>query len=168
MRRLLEKLRQTKILGVFIFVLFLVITGYSGYIYSPKTDFEDRKLKDVSSKVRVLGKKRIIWSGDVRSGGCTVVDKRGVKHTINQAAAICALDAASKTGKFTYVLKDFGGSLGLFLDAIAEDSSASNSSSFWLYDVNGKTATEGVSSYVIKNGDSLFFHFENSQTYVDR
>lgn len=82
--------------------------------------------------------------------------------------AICALDEASKAGGFTYEVKDFGGSLGLFLESIAEDKPASDFSTYWLYDVNGTSASVGAASYKTVAGDSLFFHFENPGANINQ
>lgn len=123
---------------------------------------------NVSTHVRIVGTDRTIWFGDVTTEGCTITDNTNVEHTFTQPVAICALDAAAKTGNFTYVAKDFGGSLGLFLHAIAEDTSASDFSTYWLYDVNGQGASVGISSYVLNNGDSLLFHFENPAADVNK
>ena len=111
--------------------------------------------------VRIVGQNRTIWYGDITTDGCTVTDTDNKTHTYTQPLAVCALDAASKTGGFTYAVKDFGGSLGLFLQTVAENTGASDFSSYWSYDLNGKSASQGISSQLVSNGDSLYFHFEN-------
>lgn len=118
----------------------------------------------VSNHVRIVGSNRTIWFGDVSNNGCMVTDKAGVSHAISEPMAICALDEASKIGGFSYEVKDFGGSLGLFLESIAEDKPAADFSTYWLYDVNGASASVGAASYKTVAGDSLFFHFENPNT----
>jgi hypothetical protein len=115
----------------------------------------------VQNHVRIVGTTRTVWFGDVTNNGCTVTDTDGKEHSLSEPMAICALDAASKTGGFTYTVKDFGGSLGLFLESIAEDKPAADFSTYWLYDINGTGASVGAASYKTNNGDSLYFHFEN-------
>ncbi len=121
----------------------------------------------VSAHVRIVGTTRTIWFGDVTTDGCTITDTAQVQHVFTQPVAICALDAASKLGNFSYQAKDFGGSLGLFLQGVAEDAGAADFSTFWLYDVNGTAASVGVASYVVNGGDSLYFHFENPNADVN-
>lgn len=122
----------------------------------------------VTSHVRIVGTDRTIWYGDVTTEGCTITSDDGAEHVLTQPYGICALDAASKKGNFTYVAKDFGGSLGLFVQGIAEDSGAADFSTYWLYDVNGQAASVGIASYVVNNGDSLYFHFENPNADVTK
>ncbi len=115
----------------------------------------------VTAHIRIVGTTRTIWFGDVSFDGCSVTDDANVVHVYTQHLAICALDAASKAGGFSYKAHDFGGSLGLFIQGIAEDQGAADFSTYWLYDVNGTGATAGISSQVVANNDSLFFHFNN-------
>lgn len=121
----------------------------------------------ISTRVRIVGSNRTIWVGDVEVDNCTVTDKEGKQHSFIQPVAICALDIASKAGGFTYTIKDFGGSLGLFLEGIAEDMSASDFSTYWLYDVNGQAVGVGFSTYLVKNGDLIYFYFENPDADVN-
>ncbi len=113
----------------------------------------------VTTHVRIVGSTRTVWYGDVTTAGCTVTDTSNVQHTYTTPLAVCALDAAAKTGGFSYAVKDFGGSLGLFLQAIASDTGASDFSTYWSYDVNGAPASTGISSLTVNNGDILYFHF---------
>ncbi|HSW88420.1 MAG TPA: prenyltransferase/squalene oxidase repeat-containing protein [Candidatus Saccharimonadales bacterium] len=121
----------------------------------------------VTTHIRIVGATRTIWYGDVTTDGCTVTDTDSVSHTYTQSVAVCAVDAASKTDGFSYVLKDFGGSLGLFMQKIAEDTGASDFSTYWSYDINGTAASQGISNQVVNNGDSLYFHFEDPNAEVN-
>lgn len=113
----------------------------------------------VTAHVRIVGSSRTIWYGDVTTDGCTVTDTANAIHTYTTPMAVCALDAAAKTGGFAYTVQDFGGSLGLFLKSIATDAGASDFSTYWSYDVNGTAASSGISSYTVNPGDILYFHF---------
>ncbi len=146
-------------------VLFISLITFvaGGFVYYAPVAFA----ASVSSHVRIVGTERTIWSGDVTTDGCTVTDNEGVEHTFTQPVALCALDAASQMGDFTYSTKDFG-ELGLLLQEIAEDAGASDFSTYWLYDVNGQAASVGAGSYVVNNGDSLYFHFENPNADVNK
>jgi hypothetical protein len=115
----------------------------------------------INTHVRIVGSNRTIWFGDVTTDGCTITDTDNKTHTYAQPVAVCALDAASKTGNFSYAVKDFGGSLGLFLQTVSENTGASDFSTYWSYDINGSGAQQGISSQVVANGDSLYFHFED-------
>src|SRR4051812_23688714 len=75
----------------------------------------------VTAHVRLVGSNRTIWFGDVTYSGCTITDDANVNHVYTTPLAVCAIDAASNAGGFTYKVHDFGGSLGLFLQAVAED-----------------------------------------------
>lgn len=149
--------------GVLTLLVLITLTAITLFYYTPAAF-----AASVSSHVRIVGSSKTIWFGDITTDGCTVTDKDGKQHTFSQPVAICALHTASQAGGFTYVAKDFGGSLGLFIETIAEDTSASDFSTYWLYDVNGIAAEVGVSSLVLNNGDSLFFHFVSPNADVNQ
>lgn len=122
----------------------------------------------VESHIRIVGSEKTVWFGDITTDGCTITDKDSGVHNFTQPVAVCALDAASKTGSFTYSVKDFGGSLGLFLEAIGTDSGAADFSTYWSYDLNGQSAQQGISSQIVNSGDSLYFHFEDPNISKDQ
>lgn len=142
-------MKKTTIFSAIFTVLTILLSGPSVFAQA------------VQNHVRIVGTNRTIWFGDVTNNGCTVTDTAGFSHAISEPMAICALDEASKIGGFSYQVKDFDGSLGLFLESIAEDKPASDFSTYWLYDVNGTGASVGAASYETQAGDTLFFHFEN-------
>ncbi|HSW96859.1 MAG TPA: DUF4430 domain-containing protein [Candidatus Saccharimonadales bacterium] len=151
---------QKRVLTLIAFVTFAASTlGY----YTPTV-----LAASVTTHVRIVGATRTIWYGEVTTDGCTVTDTDTVSHTYTQPVAVCALAASAKTGGFSYALKDFGGSLGLFMQKIAEDTGASDFSTYWSYDVNGTAATQGISNQVVNNGDSLYFHFEDPSNNVNQ
>lgn len=138
----------------FVLAVLLTVSTFSTY-YTPTVHAEG------TVSVRIVGTQRTIWLGDVQNAGCSVTDKDGVIHSFAQPVALCALDAAAQAGNFSYSVKNFGGSLGLYLDAIDEDSGAADFSTYWIFDINGTPASVGISAQVTNPGDKLFIHFEN-------
>lgn len=116
--------------------------------------------------VQVVGSSKILFSDTITLGGCSVKDESNVIHTYTTALAICALDAASKQGGFTYQVKDFGGNLGLFVDAINTDTTPSDFSKFWSYNYNGQQAQNGVSNQIVNSGDVLSFQYTDPSVTV--
>ncbi|MGI8420224.1 MAG: prenyltransferase/squalene oxidase repeat-containing protein [Candidatus Levyibacteriota bacterium] len=149
----MNKLIQKRALTLLVTITFVASTLF---YYTPVVS-----AAGVPTHVRVVGSSRTIWYGDVTTDGCTITDTDNKQHVYTQPFAVCALDAAAKTGGFTYALKDFGDPLGLFLQTIAGDTGASDFSTSWSYDLNGKAASEGISSQVVSNGDTLYFHFDD-------
>ncbi|MEK7570771.1 MAG: prenyltransferase/squalene oxidase repeat-containing protein [Patescibacteria group bacterium] len=144
---------QKRVLTLFSFVIIATSTlvNYTPTVFAAP----------IATHVRVVGSEKTLWFGDVTTEGCTVSDTDGQSHHFTQPYAICALDAAAKTGGFAYTVKNFGGSLGLFLQSIGSDTGASDFSTFWSYDLNGASASQGISSQLLANGDSVYFHFED-------
>ncbi len=140
--------------GALLAVVLVILSACTLIQYTPKAN-----AAGVFVHVRIVGATKTIWFGDVTTDGCSVTDTTNVVHTYAQPLAICALDAASKTGNFSYDVKDFGGSLGLFLQRVGTDTGASDFSTFWSYDLNGTSASQGISSQVVANNDSLYFFF---------
>ena len=140
--------------GTFVLLSLLVVGGSSFVYYTPKA-----LAAGTTVHVKIVGSAKTVWFGDVTTDGCSVTDTTNVVHTYAQSFAVCALDAASKAGGFTYDLKDFGGSLGLFIQRIGTDTGASDFSTYWSYDLNGTAAAQGISSQLVANGDTVYFFF---------
>jgi len=118
--------------------------------------------------VQIVGSSKILFSGDITPGGCTVTDESNVVHTYPSALAICALDAAAKQGGFTYKVIDYGGNLGLFIDAIGSDTTPSDFSKYWSYNYNGQQAQNGVSNQAVQAGDVLSFQYSDPGINIDQ
>lgn len=116
----------------------------------------------VNAHVRIVGTNRTIWFGNVNFDGCNITDDASASHVYAAQLAVCALNAAAQAGGFSYTVHDYGGSLGLFLTGVAEDTGAADFSTYWTYDVNGTSASNGISSQTVANNDVLYFHFVNA------
>lgn len=98
--------------------------------------------------LRIEEKGGTIFNGKLNlENNCFVVDDQGKPHEIQGLKAICALQAASKSGEFSLTLEDM--SLGLFLKKV------SGKDGDWIYWVNKTFAPVGFDSYDLKSGDSL-------------
>lgn len=70
------------------------------------------------------------------------------------------MQKAKKKG-LTYETKKFGG-MGTYIKTINGLSEDMRAQLFWIFSVNGKKGTVGISSYRIKAGDTISWSFENS------
>ncbi len=93
----------------------------------------------------------------VADDGCMVTDSAGIEHTITQAVALCALEAAAQNGDFEYTVDD--SNYGLYLSAIKN--SEATATEYWLFDINYQAATAGVTEVVVTNGDHVLFKYGN-------
>ncbi len=67
---------------------------------------------------------------------------------------------ASERYHFSYNTKPFSG-LGVFVDELAGIKSDSKSGMYWLYQVNGVMAAQGVSSMMLHDGDTITWKYVN-------
>lgn len=70
-----------------------------------------------------------------------------------------AMQKLASTTAFTFKAT-YNSGLGYFIDEI--NGVPNTSRTFWIYYVNGKEATVGISMYIMKPGDSINWRYENS------
>ncbi len=107
----------------------------------------------VQTTVRIETADDTIYSGDVyiSDAGCKVRDTDGIKHTVDGAAAVCALKEAATLGGFDYDLQD--SSYGLYLTGV--DGQSATSADYWSFFVNYTSAAVGLADYELENGDTI-------------
>lgn len=84
----------------------------------------------------------------------------GLEFTYTDQKQISVYDFMTQLqneGKITFKDKEYAG-LGKFITEI--NGVVGNGSKNWIYYVNGEKAELGISSYKIKNGDVIFWHYE--------
>lgn len=82
--------------------------------------------------------------------------KNAESKLVTVKEGITAWEAFKKgIGEQNVEYKDYGGDLGIFIIGINSVKPSGNK--FWLFKVNGQSASVGVSSYKIQNGDKLEF-----------
>lgn len=85
--------------------------------------------------------------------GCSLKDTDGVKHTLTDFVAVCALDAFSEQENVSLDVQN--SSYGLYLSGIGSDLEDSTQSWYWMYRVNNISPSVGLDSYVLADGDEL-------------
>lgn len=71
------------------------------------------------------------------------------------------MEQASQQAGFNFITSQHG-SLGAFVEQIGSVASGKKSGKYWIYYVNGKLATSGVSQYVVNAGDVIEWKFEKN------
>jgi len=64
--------------------------------------------------------------------------------------------------KITVTMKDFSG-MGYFVEEINGTKNDNQLGKYWIYYINGQAAKIGISSYILKNNDSITWKYENSK-----
>jgi hypothetical protein len=93
----------------------------------------------------------------VASGGATRA--YGVDVVGETSAAALLLSAADQHG-FPVESRDFGGDLGLFIEAIDGIESNAETGRYWFLYVNGQAAPAGASATIIHPGDTVTWQYE--------
>ena len=116
-----------------------------GCIRSPKRNVS---VSQPIINVRIEGKNKTIWYGEVTVCNSTIVDTANVSHYFDNPTALGALDAASKLGNFSYKVVDMG--WGLMVTSIGEE--VYNPVTWdpsWLYRVDYYSPMVGAADFIL-------------------
>jgi len=70
------------------------------------------------------------------------------------------MNKLTSEGLITFKTRNFGGSLGYFVQDI--NGIENTNDHFWIYSINGKKATIGISNYTLKSKDTISWNYEAS------
>ncbi len=92
-----------------------------------------------------------------------VLDGKTFAHQLPNGSSVATLlTLAQNKGDLTYVGKEYSG-LGMLITAInGKTNNMDKSNLYWIYSVNGKKATRGVSQYVLSFGDMVSWSYEQN------
>lgn len=76
-------------------------------------------------------------------------------------AVITAMERAQSLGLAALETKDFGGELGVFVEAINGIRNDAASSKYWTLYINGERSNVGASLEIVQPGDTVTWKFEN-------
>ncbi len=83
-------------------------------------------------------------------------------HIAKDSTALDLMMAASSSRSLTFTGKEYSG-LGTLITSInGKSSDQDHNDLYWIYSVNGKKATVGVSQYVLHEGDIVLWSYEPS------
>ena len=89
-----------------------------------------------------------------------IVAEKEYTITVTQDKTVLdAMRALSAAGTFTFTGREYPG-LGFFVDSI--DGKKNAGGKYWVYYVNGVSATSGVSSQLVRTGDRIEWKYEKS------
>jgi hypothetical protein len=122
----------------------------------------------IAVNVRIEGQEDTIWSGSVRVNDSTIFDDQGGQHYMPQPTALGALNEASITGEFSYVVQDTA--YGLYLYSVAGEDPAGLAG--WMYRVDYYSPMVGAADFILgqttppaaPHGEVLFAYSEYGQT----
>lgn len=76
-------------------------------------------------------------------------------------AVFTLMETMRATDRLSFHARDFGGSLGKFIDEI--NGVKNTSDHFWIYYINNKKASVGVSNYVLQPDDVITWKYETHE-----
>jgi cobaltochelatase CobN len=112
----------------------------------------------ITAKIRIEGKNKTIWNGEVAFSNSTIVDTNGTSHYIPYPSALGALDEASKKGNFSYEVVYYPTYDALYVRSIADESD------WWHYWVNYTMPMVGADKYELKESDYVLWGYSESWT----
>ena len=80
----------------------------------------------------------------------------------NETQVVETLPSQHRKPRFQFAGKDFGAGLGFFVQEINGVKENPGQGMYWIYYVNGKKASAGVSSVFLKQGDIVQWKYEKS------
>lgn len=100
---------------------------------------------EVSVQVRVEGEAATVWSGGVTVSDSTIIDDGGTPHFLPDPTALGALDEASQSGGFPYVVND--STYGLYVHSVNGEEPAGMAG--WMYRVDYYSPWVGGADFVL-------------------
>lgn len=100
---------------------------------------------DGSVLVRIEGGNDTIWTGTVTVSDSTIIDDLGGQHYLAQPTALGALDEASQSGGFPYVVQDTA--YGLYIYSINGEEPADVDG--WLYRMDYQSPWVGAADFIL-------------------
>ena len=92
-----------------------------------------------------------------------VKDAKNISVATNLPSSVASImEQAGANGQMALETKDFGGSLGLFIESINGVKNDPATSTYWQLYINGKKSALGASSVIVNKGDVISWHFEQS------
>lgn len=95
------------------------------------------------------------------------LDFQGERYKAELTAGSSALDLmeyARQSGQFSFEGREYPG-IGFFVDEVAGIKQDPRERKYWIYYINGKKATVGVSSYKLQEGDVISWKYEDDENF---
>lgn len=105
--------------------------------------------------VRVESADSTLFNSSVLVDACTVTDTSGDVHEYAAGAGVCAMVAAADQAGISYSFQNFD--FGLLLAAVNGVDNGTDEN--WIYWVNDKAATVGMTDYVLQEGDEFLLAY---------
>lgn len=71
--------------------------------------------------------------------------------------------ALEKTSDLSFQTRNYGGNLGHFITAIQGKKNNDEPGKYWIYYINDKKATVGISTYILQPHDIIEWKYEESE-----
>ncbi len=89
------------------------------------------------------------------------VDNKKYRATITKPISVYQLmQKLKKTNHFTFTGTDYGSGMGFFVKTINGKANNTHAGTYWIFFVNGKKSTRGVSTKIIHKGDIISWAYE--------
>jgi len=144
-----------KLLSFLLVALALFLFGF--YVGSNNVNLEN----GVTSVSELKSENKVSILLDFGNGKVILLDEVEI---IEGETLANALEGALAREGLEFQAKDYGGDLGMFIEAIdGVGLGEEESGKWWQYWVNNQYGRLGVSSYVVTSGDIIYFKFSNDQ-----
>ena len=94
-----------------------------------------------------------------------LIEGKTFTHLIPSGSSVASLLAvAQDSGEITFIGKEYSGLGMLIVGLNGKENNMNKNNLYWIYSVNGKKATKGVSQYQLSAGDAVSWSYE-ANTY---
>jgi hypothetical protein len=142
-------IKKNKIAFLFSLLLLVTVIG-AGCVGKQNTNTTADINSDVITQVVSEVKVDLIISADDESTTYSTVAREGF-------SVLDVLQLVSDENSFALETQE--SSFGVYVEGLAGKTGGDNNK-YWMYYVNGESATVGVADYIIEEGDSIEFKFE--------
>jgi hypothetical protein len=142
-------------------ILKLQVTSYESRVTSTNNNTTDQKIKDDTSSSPVIPFPEPEYKNPV------ILKVNGEEYTVEYREKMTVYDlmqilASSSQKPFIFSTKEYTG-MGKFVDEINGIKNDNQKGLYWIYYMNGEPAKIGISNYIIHQGDTIEWKYENSK-----
>jgi KaiC/GvpD/RAD55 family RecA-like ATPase len=160
-------LKQHKIHFLFFATLAVstAVFGYLGYFENTRNNIQEARITEMNTITEESSK--IVYTSVDNFNSVeqkTVLEIENQSYPINIEAGNTAYDLmkhAEAAGYIRFSTNDYGGDLGRLVEEINGIRNSARDKKYWIYYINGKKATVGISNYQPQSGDIISWQYED-------
>jgi len=140
------------LIRLFLILIFVAVVG-GVYFFTPS--------KTIGPKEPTSTPQNATEQSNTIPATISVLDKTYPVQIDEGSSVYDAMQSLMKQGLVSFTAKEYSG-MGYLIEEFNGTKNDNASGTYWVYYINGKSADEGISSYIIKPNDTISWKYEKS------